>query len=224
MRLLRSTIGVSAAMASEPSGAPDPSAAVTGPGTPIAADAAFTKFAACMKDHGIDIGTPVVVRSDAAVGGVPPVAGAISISGSASAVAMGDGAPAPFDAAAFKAANDACASILEDAGIQTGTGTIVSGSATLDAGAIENGIAGGSGVIGVATAGGDVTKMADDLKAFAACMRSKGVDLPDPVVDTKAGSVQLQLAGDPGSAAFQEANKACGAQLPFAPLAAPAQP
>jgi nucleoid-associated protein YgaU len=152
----------------------------------------------------------------------------MTITGSSTALSDA-AAAAPVDSAAFKAANDACTPILEAAGVQTGSSTIVSGSATLQDGAGGSGLvplqaAAGAGVLGVATAGGDVTKMADDLKAFAACMRSSGIDMPDPVVDTKAGTVQLSMPGDPGSATFQAANKACATNPPFSALPAPAHP
>jgi hypothetical protein len=226
--VIAASIGVSAAMAADPTG----TAAGAGAGGPIAPDAVFTKFAACMKDHGIDIGTPITVSSDSTATGVSGVVsgGAIEITPSDATLATGSAAiPAPFDAAAFKAANDACTPILDAAGITSGTGTIVSGSGTassgtLASGSLQVGTGSGAGVIGVATAGGDVTTMAADLRTYAACMRSKGIDQPDPVVDAAAGTVQLQMTGDPTSAAFQSASKACGASLPLVPLQVPAQP
>jgi hypothetical protein len=226
--VLAASIGVSAAMAADPTS----TAAGAGAGGPIAPDAVFTKFAACMKDHGIDIGSPVTVTADGAITGVTGVAsgGAITITPSDVTPAIGTAAiPAPFDAAAFKAANDACTPILDAAGIKSGAGTIVSGSGTassvtLESRSLQVGTGSGAGVIGVATAGGDVTNMAADLKTYAACMRSKGIDQPDPVVDAAAGTVQLQMTGDPTSAAFQDASKACGGSLPLVPLQVPAQP
>jgi hypothetical protein len=241
--VVAATIGVSAAMAAEPSG--------TGAGGAIPVDPAFTAFNTCMKDHGIDLGTPVVVSSQAGsatgvTGSITSAAGTTSISitaGDATGVtdgsAVAGGAitispsdltpvtgtvavPAPIDDAKFKAASDACTPILDAAGIKSGAGTIVSG--TLQSGSLTVGTGSSAGVIGVATARGDVTKMAADLTAYAACMRSKGIDQPDPVVDAKAGTVQLQMTGDPTSAAFQDANKACGASLPLVPLQVPAQP
>ncbi len=216
--VVAATIGVSAVMASEPSG--------TGAGGAIPVDPAFTAFNACLKDHGVDLGTPVGVSSE--TGSASGVAGgSITITaGDAGTAAAGTtpALPAPLDDATFKAANDACTPILEAAGIKSGTGTIASG--TLQAGSLQVGAGGigGAGVIGVATAGGDVTKMAADFKAYAACMRSKGIDQPDPVVDAAAGTVQMQMTGGPTSAAFQDANKACAASLPLVPLQVPAQP
>ncbi len=209
--VVAATIGVSAAMASEPSGA--------GAGGAIPIDPAFTAFSACMKDHGIDLGTPVVVSSE--TGSATGVTGSTSVSITAADVMA---LPAPIDDATFKAANDACTPILDAAGIKSGAGTIATG--TLQAGSLQigSGAGTGAGVIGVATAGGDVTTMAADFTAYAACMRSKGIDQPDPVVDAAAGTVQLQMTGGPTSAAFQDANKACGASLPLVPLQVPAQP
>jgi hypothetical protein len=213
--VLAATIGVSAAMAADPAGT------AAGAGGPIPVDPAFEKFAACMKDHGVDMGVPVVVSSDSGTGSVSAATGL--------SVTLGASGPAPSDGATYKAANDACTPILDAAGIKSGAATITSGSGTVESGSLQSGslevgIGNGAGVIGVATAGGDVTKMAADFKAYAACMRENGVDMPDPVVDTKAGTAQLQLAGDPSSSAFQAASKACGANLPFAPLPVPAQP
>jgi len=88
--------------------------------------------------------------------------------------------------------------------------------------------AGGAGTVGVVAAGGDVTRITDDLKTYAACMRTNGVDMPDPVVDTKAGTVQMQFGGDASPAAFRVADEACatdslGLVVPL-PIPVPAQP
>ena len=82
----------------------------------------------------------------------------------------------------------------------------------------------GGGVAGIVVAGGgDVTKQAASMKAYAACMRTHGVDVADPVVDEKAGSVQLSFPVDPGSAAFRTADAACAVDgFSFAPPVAPA--
>jgi hypothetical protein len=218
--VIAASIGVSAAMAADPTG--------TAAGGPIPVDPAFTQFAACMKDHGVDMGTPMV-SLDATVDGVTGSGGAVAITGFSDTVSVGGPVPAggavptPLDDAAFKAANDACAPILEAAGIKSGVGTIVSGSA-LQVGPVQVGSAQGGGAIGIATAGGDVTKMSDDLTAYAACMRTNGVEMPDPVMDTKAGTVSLQMTGDPGSAAFQAASTACASTSPLVPLSVPGQP
>ena len=186
--LVALTIGGSVALAASPS----PSSTGT-PGSvdPTAADAAFAKFAACMRDHGIDMPDPVTVQGTTDAGPTT-----LSTAGGA-----------PGDDKAFQAANDACKSILADAGIDTSTSTqTVTGNAGTP-GAL--GAAGAMAVIGVGVAGGDVTAAAADMKAYAACMRTHGVDLPDPVVDSAAGTVQLSVASDPGSDAFQAANTAC---------------
>ena len=234
--LVAMTLGASAVMASDPAAVP---AGGAFPVDAAAADAAFKDFAACMRKNGIDMPDPVTVTGSATpvAGGPvsvsggpttvipgPGAAGAIGTVESGAIVAIGSGdaqaiAAVPVDDAAFKAADAACSPILEAAGIKSGTGTIVSGVGTLSLGA-----AGGAGTMGVVVggAGGDVTKMAADLKAYAACMRTNSVDMPDPVVDTKNGTVQLQFGGDPASAAFRDADKACatngfGFAIPVAP-------
>lgn len=228
--LIAVTIGTSAVMASDPSGAPAGGAI---PVDATAADAAFTDFAACMRNHGVDMPDAVTVSG----GPVSVSGGPVTVSGGERAdgttgvveagtslvVGSGDAQAVPMDDPDFKAANDACMPILEAAGIHAGTGTIASGEGTLSLNA-----AGGAGMVGVVAAGGDVTKIAADLKAYAACMRSHGVDMPDPMVDTKAGTVQLQFGGDAASAAFSAADTACtkdgfGLAVPV-PLPAPAQP
>jgi hypothetical protein len=182
-----------------------------------------------MRKNGIDMpdtitvngGPTTVSGGPITVIGGPGAAGSTGSAESGASVVIGSGVAqaAPVDDAAFRAANDACSPILAAAGIRNGTGTIVSGVGTLSLGA-----AGGAGTAGVvvAGAGGDVTKMTADLKTYAACMRTNGVDMPDPVVDTKAGTVQLQFGGDAGSAAFRAADKACatvgfGLAIPVAP-------
>jgi hypothetical protein len=235
--LVALTVGASAAMASGPAAAP------VGGAIPVdaaSADAAFKDFAACMRKNGIDMPDPVTLTGGPAavaagpttvssgpitVIGGPGAAGSTVTSGSGASIVVGSGVAqaVAVDDAAFRAANDACSPILEAAGIKSGTGTIVSGVGTLSLGA--GGGAGTAGVV-VAGAGGDATKMAADLKTYAACMRTNGVDMPDPVVDTKAGTVQLQFGGDAGSAAFRAADKTCatgGFGLAI-PVAAPTRP
>ena len=113
----------------------------------------------------------------------------------------------------FQAANDACAPILEKAGIHAGSGTIDVTNGTVLGGPV------GAGVVGIVVAGGgDITKQAASMKAYAACMRTHGVDVADPVVDEKAGSAQLSFPADPGSAAFRTADAACAVDgFSFAP-------
>ena len=215
--LVALTVGASAALASDPSAEPAGGAI---PVDAASADAAFKDFAACMRENGIDMPDPVTVSGgQGAVG----TTGVVVESGPGVIVGSGDAQAVPFDDADFKAANDACMPILEAAGIRAGTGTIVSGEGTLSLDA-----AGGAAMVGAVVAGGDVTRIADELKTYAACMRTNGVDMPDPVVDTKAGTVQLQFGGDAASATFRTADKACatagfGFAIPV-PLPASAQP
>jgi hypothetical protein len=241
------TVGGSVMLAASPTSGPDGGTNAVRPDAvpdPAAADAAFKKFAACMRDHGIDMPDPVMIEADADAGAVTSTgttsagaasAGTIVVSGSAGAAipidakALDAGAAAiPIDAKAFDAANAACAPILEAAGLLTGSGTsiTVSGGAAMPVPAgglpVTGGAVVGVGVIG----GGDVTAQAEDMKTWAACMRSHGVDVPDPEVDTKAGTVQITFDTDPGSDAFRAANSACATgtfdfALPAAPAPAP---
>jgi hypothetical protein len=219
------TLNGSVAFAASPAAATTDGPTATEPSAPLdpaATDEAFAKFTACMRDHGIDMSDPVKLEAGADAGPGFSTGGSsgatIVVGGSAQAVAI------PGDAKAFEAANAACASILEAAGIGTGSApsVTVSSSATLpvpaDGSAVTGGVVLGAGAIG----GGDVTAQADEMKAYAACMRSHGVDVPDPVVDTKAGTVQLRFDADPASDAFQTANAACATEafdfpLPAAP-------
>lgn len=204
--LIALTVGASAALASDPSGAPA-GGAIPVDAIPVdvaAAEAAFKDFAACMRENGVDMPDPVTVSGGPGVTGTTGTTGVIVGSGAAIALPA-DGELVPFDDAAFKAADATCSPILEAAGIKSGAGTIVSGEGSLDIAGGE-----GAGMIGVTVAGsGDVTRMAEEMKAYAACMRDKGQDVPDPVVDAKAGTAQMQVNGDPSSAAFRAADEAC---------------
>jgi hypothetical protein len=198
--LIALTVGASAAMASDPSTAP------VGGAIPVdaaSADAAFKGFAACMRENGVDMPDPVTVSGGQGAVGTTGVVE----SGTSVIVGSGDAQAVPFDDAAFKAANDACMPILEAAGIKAGTGTILSGAGTLSLDAAGGA---GAGMVGVTVAGGgDVTKMAEDMKAYATCMRAEGQDVPDPVVDAKAGTAQMRVNSDTSSAAFRAADTAC---------------
>jgi hypothetical protein len=222
--LIALTVGASAAMASDPSAGPAGGAI---PVDAAAADAAFKDFAACMRENGVVMPDPVTTVSGGPTtvsGGQGAIGSSVVVeSGPSLVVGSGDGQAVPFDDADFKAANDACMPILEAAGIKGGTGTIVSSEGTLS---IDAAGGSGAGMVGAVVAGGDVTKIADEMKTYAACMRTNGVDMPDPVVDAKAGTVQLQFGGDAASAAFSAADKAC-ATAGFGlvvPLPASAQP
>jgi hypothetical protein len=60
--------------------------------------------------------------------------------------------------------------------------------------------------------------LADQLLKFAQCMRDHGVDFPDP--QFSGGGVMVQVGGgeaggvDPSSKSFQDAQAACGKELP----------
>jgi hypothetical protein len=213
--LIALTIGASAAFASDPAGAPAGGTIQFDAGK---ADAAFTDFAACMRKNGVDMPDPVTMSGGPGGPGVGGATGVVA-SGTSIIVASGDAQAVPLDDAAFQAANDACSPILDAAGIRSGSGTIVGGEGSLNVGA-----AGSAGIVGI-TAGGDMTKVVEQFKTYAACMRSNGVDMPDPVADTKTGAVQLQFGSDPSSAAFQAANKTCDTGgFGFSVLPVPAQP
>ena len=57
-------------------------------------------------------------------------------------------------------------------------------------------------------------EMADQLLDFAKCMRDHGIDFPDPQFEGGGVRVQMGEAIDPTSPAFQDAQEACGDQLP----------
>ncbi len=193
---------------------------------PAKAKAAFEKYTACMRDHGIDLPDPAMVESSAGesgttttgpvigtgtgpgtiltgpISGAAPAAGSIQIVGSAT-VAGGAGIAAPVQDDAFVAADKACAPILEAAGIQ-GPSTVTAGPA----GGVTGSGPAGSASAGIVVAGNDPA-MAGSLKAYAGCMRTHGIDVPDPTVDATTGAVQLGVSGDLGSQAFKDANAAC---------------
>jgi len=56
----------------------------------------------------------------------------------------------------------------------------------------------------------------DQMLAYAKCMRDHGIDFPDPKFDSSGGGSAVQIGGnvDPNAPAFQEAQKACGSNLP----------
>jgi hypothetical protein len=239
--LVALTVGTSAALAATPAASTVPSPSTTPP-APAAIDAAFKQYAACMRDHGVDLPDPVSISSSAtgpALSATGPVtvgssgatsggAGLQVVVGTATAIQPGTAGTVPARPAvssdAYVTADNACSPILEAAGIKTVTSAgsvdaMGSGPTLVTGGSI------GAGSIGVAMAGsGDVTALASDLKAYATCMRTHGVDMPDPVVDSKAGTVQLHSDADPSTAAFLAANSACstgsfGFPAPPAPAA-----
>jgi hypothetical protein len=239
--LVALTVGTSVALASTPAASAVPTPSTTPP-APAAVDAAFKQYAACMRDHGVDLPDPVTISSSATVpatlgstGLTSGGAGLHVVVGTATAIQPGTAgtvpAPLAVSSDAFVAADKACSPILEAAGIKTTTSAVTAAGpvdvtgATGSASTLVSGGSIGAGSVGVAMAGsGDVTAMAADLKAYATCMRTHGVDMPDPVVDSKAGTVQLQSDADPSTAAFQAANTACssgsfGFPAPPAPAA-----
>ena len=152
--LVALTVGASAVMASDPAAAPAGGAI---PVDAAAADAAFKDFAACMRKNGIDMPDPVTVTGGPTTASGGPVHrdrgpdhrrdrasrhDRRAESGTSIVVGSGDAQAVPVDDATFKAANDACSPILEAAGINSGTGTIVSGEGTLSAGGAGTGVIG----------------------------------------------------------------------------------
>ena len=74
-------------------------------------------------------------------------------------------------------------------GIKQSTASPVPGNAALPAGAGAAGVVGGVAVVGGGVAGaGDIAPMVAPLREYAACMRNHGLNVPDPVVDTRAGT------------------------------------
>ena len=217
------TVGVSAAAANSPSAKPEAGATVViggGPGTPLAPadaeklDAAFAAYRECMKEHGVDMPEPVRVEAGAVdAGGVPvsgiaPATGGTLITGTGTSLTS-DPMPA-FDAKAFEAADKACSPILEAAGIKTFTSSSVGDAGSGPVLGSGGGIIGGAAVLGGAAAGaGDLAAMVAPIKKYAACMRKQGVDVPDPVVDEKAGTFEMKLDLDPTASDFRAADAAC---------------
>ena len=212
--ILGLTIGGATVAAGAPSPAPAPAVAgtVAVGGWPAAEippadveklDAAFAKYRACMQEHGVEMPEPVLVEAGDPGPGLQPIAGTGIVA---------DAEPMQgFDAGAFEAANDACAPILEAAGIMQGASGSASGQlGPLGPGTTGAGVVGGVGVIGGGAASvGDVASMVAPIRKYAACMREHGVEVPDPVVDDKAGTFEMRFDADPTTTAFREANAAC---------------
>lgn len=228
--LIGLTLGVSAAAATSPSPEPAPAGAgtltVVGTATGMSAadeeklDAAFTEFRACMREHGIDMPEPVLVEA-----GGPGTAGQTIVGTGTLQGAVPVEAP---DAGAFEAADAACAPILEAAGItQMSASAVGSARGQLGVGPTGAGLGGGVAVVdgGVASAE-DVAAMVAPIREYAACMREHGMDVPDPVVDEKAGTFEMRLDVDPPAAEFRAADAACadGSGFGFAVPVVPAAP
>ena len=142
------------------------------------------------------------------VSGIAPATGGTFITGTGTSLTS-DPMPA-FDAKAFEAADKACAPILEAAGIKTFTSSSVGDAGSGPVLGSGGGIIGGAAVLGGAAAGaGDLAAMVAPIKKYAACMREQGVDVPDPVVDEKAGTFEMKLDVDPTASDFRAADAAC---------------
>lgn len=264
--LVALTLGVSGAAATSPSPSPAPEASAAPATTPATAtagaitvggaapgvtaadqekvEAAFAAYRTCMREHGVDLPEPVVVKGGdpgtggKMIGGVGTVVGGAPEQGTVSVLNGVPGLGAlpvlnaePIngpDAAAFQAADAACAPILEAAGIKQLTASAATtAGGPLGAGAAGPGMIGGVAVIGGGVASpADVAAMVAPIRKYAACMREHGVDVPDPVVDEKAGTFELKLEVDPATAEFRAADTACadGSGFGFPVPAVPAGP
>ena len=61
----------------------------------------------------------------------------------------------------------------------------------------------------------DPEEAADQMRAYAKCMREHGVDMPDPEFSGQGGGVRFRMGGpgngpDPNGATFRKAEEACG--------------
>jgi hypothetical protein len=138
------------------------------------------KFAACMRDHGVDV--------EIAAPGKNSDEGGVTVHSAGPQDRGGQGDVRP-DSDTFKKAEEACRSLAPN--------------------------------------GGDLPKPSaaelEQLRKFAACMRSHGIDVPDP--DPDGGGIQIRRSGDPGGGgdpgnlspddpAFKAAEEACRNLLP----------
>ncbi len=177
----------------------------------------------------IDLPAPVLVQggTPGAPGPSSDAAGPVLESGATfhTEGSLGAATGPAFDPAAFEAANQACAPILDAAGIKQSTASAVPGSALLPlGGAGAAGVVGGVAVVGGGVAGaGDIASMVAPMREYAACMRDHGLNVPDPVVDTSAGTFSMRLELDPGTADFKAADTACAKDSGFS-FAAPTRP
>ena len=230
--LIALTLSASVAAGGSPSPAGAGAGGIVVVGGPVTAgtsadvekmEAAFTKYTACMREHGVDMPDPVKLEASGtldATAAEAPAAGITVVAGTARALA--------FDPASeeFTAADKACSSILEDAGILFGTGVIagpIEGSAGLST---STGTAGTIVVVGGPVPAGssaEVEKIDAAFTKYAACMREHGVEMPDPVKLEASGPLapaaatdlvpvtgsSLTLSFDPASEEFTAADKAC---------------
>ncbi len=212
------TLGVSAAAANSPSAKPEAGATIVvggGPATSLSPadaeklDAAFARYRDCMAEHGVDMPEPVMVRAAAGAAGGTSISGAGPGPSTLSGPASGTAPMPAFDAKTFEAADKACAPILEAAGIKTFSSSAVGDGTGPVLGTSGAGVIGGGAVLGGVTGAGDLTAMVAPMRKYAACMREHGVDVPDPVVDEKAGTFQMKVDVDPTTSGFRAADTAC---------------
>ena len=185
-------------------------------------EAAFTKFTACMREHGIDMPEPVKVEGSATLDSSGPV---VNVAPPIGVVAAPESLSLDPTSKEFLAADEACRPILEDAGIQSGT------IATM--GPVEGSVEGpvATGAAGLVVVGGpgpggspaDFAKIEAAFTKYAGCMREHGIDMPDPVkvegsatlddgaavtLTPPTGSA-LALTFDPAGKDFVAADAAC---------------
>jgi hypothetical protein len=219
------TLGVSAAAANTPSSEPAAGATVTigaGPAVDLSAadaeklDAAFAEYRDCMREHGVDLPEPVVVKAGDAGPSGATIVGSGTVSGAAELPAL--------DADAFAAADKTCSPILEAAGVKTFSSSPVGDAGSGPVLGVGGGVIGGAAVLGAGAGAGDLEAMVEPIRKYAACMREHGADVPDPVVDEGAGTFELRLDVDPTTSDFRAADAACsdGSGFGFAIPVAPA--
>jgi len=169
----------------DPSASPDPST------SPIASqdpEEAMLAFQQCMKDHGVDVQV-ATAGDDGGTGGKVDVRVGEGPSKNGAGAAQPGSGP---NVDKLKAADEACRHLLPQGG-QGDPGR------TMD------------------------PQLQDQLLQFAQCMRDHGIDFPDPQFD--GGRVTLGIGGpdggkdgatlpDPESKTFQDAQAACGSNLP----------
>lgn len=172
---------------SDPSASPGSNAA---PSASIDPADAMQAYAACMRKHGVDVQVSSATAGDAGVSGGGPIT-----NGAAGPAATG--APAGAQAP------------------QQGQGGAPDKEAFGQADEACHGLLPAAG-LGDPQASMD-PKIADQMLAFAKCMRDHGVDYPDPKFEN--GGMTVQIGGDgsgvdPSSQKFQDAQKACSSLAP----------
>ena len=171
----------------DPSATPDPSAS---PSASVDPEEAMLAFQTGMKEHGVD----VQVSSAGADGGTDGGPGTVDVHVDEPVKGAGPAQPGGSgpDLDKLQEADEACRHLLPQMGQDDPT-------RTMD------------------------PQLQDQLLAFAQCMRDHGVDFPDPQFD--GGRVTIGIGGpsaggndgaqiDPSSKSFQDAQAACGKNLP----------